>query len=262
MSYFPVLRSKRSEILALRELTNEIAGSLIVPVIEPVAVEPTLLISLPQFVDAGMEFCLIVNPRLPRTSPPTQETIFNMVISNELDDFEGFRPAFYVDGQTRVSEIQAFTEQYAELQRAYFLISEPRVQVTAAIVDDQPSYVLIREPGISSNTRNSFDLQCRVLIEDRFVLRNNAEYPSSEFFSDRHTGSMAEDFPHFGDYSIQGDRFQVGGGQPYAVAIHYMSTSETGHLELCHYISDQHETRGNVPEKFLEALEKLVACNS
>ncbi|MDO8434348.1 MAG: sce7725 family protein [Candidatus Binatus sp.] len=255
MSYFPVLRARQYELIALRELSDLLSDSLIVPVMEPIT-SGYLASNLPLFVEAGMEFCLIVNPRLPRSQPLTQDEVFNELVLDILDEHQSFRPTLYVNGQTQPAEIQAFSSRYAplELERAYFLTSDPTYDTTQAILDDEARYVLCRE--ISGGTRNRFNWNLRVLIEDHFHPQNNADYPPSESFSDRHLGSAATDFAHFGDYSIIGDIFRETGGLPFAVAIHYMTVRHhTGNaLELRHYISDQNQTRGKVAEKFFEAL--------
>jgi hypothetical protein len=129
----------------------------------------------------------------------------------------------------------------------------------ATISEVSPRFVLFQS-SVSAETRDEFDHGARVLIEDHFVQRNNADYPASETFSDRHLGTMATNYEHFGDYSIVGDIYKESGGLPMAVAIHYMASRGTGRpLDLHHYVSDQVETRGNVEEKFLEAVNKLIA---
>jgi hypothetical protein len=260
MSYFPVLRARLYELIALRERADLISENAIIPVIEPVTVQP-LSNNLPQFVGAGMEFCLIVNPRVPKGNPLSHASVFTEIVEDVLDEYEGFRPTLYVNGQTQPADIQAFSSRYAPLSlpRAYFLTSDPSGATTQAITQDDPIYVLCRAPQISAAKRNSFDLQTRVLIEDPFHQQNNADYPPSESFSDRHLGTVSGDYAHFGDYSMIGDVFKETGGLPFAVAIHYMTARQTDQaLELRHYVSDQNATRGKTAEKFLEALQKLI----
>lgn len=259
MNYFPVLRAKQNELIALRELAGLIAEEHVIPVIEPVKATPTLFLSLNRFVEVDMRFCLIVNPRLPKGNQLSQEYIFSDLLSDTLDEYNEFFPTFYVDGQTTREQIVAFSTRYADLGlgHVYFITSDPSTSALNALVEDSPSYVLLR--NVSAATRNAFDLDTRALIEDPFVQRNNADYPESEFFSDRHLGT-ATDYAHFGDYSIVGDFYKETGGQPFAVTIHYMLARQpdTGQLDLRHFISDQTQTRGNAPEKFMEAVEKLV----
>jgi len=181
-----------------------------------------VLTSLTKFVEAEMEFCLIVNPRLPKGKKLSPDVVHKSVISGTLDEFEEYRPTLYVDGQTLRKEIQAFSLRYSDLERAYFLTSDPTNDATKAIVDDEPIYVFCRSSKISAGRRESFPQGTRVLVEDPFVLRNNADYPESEFFCDRHLGTTTEHFAHFSDYSIVGDIFKETGGLPFAVTIHYM----------------------------------------
>jgi len=62
--YFPFLRGKQHELMALRELAGQIAeeGSVI-PIIEPVNGNATTRISLDRYVEVSMPFIFICNPR-------------------------------------------------------------------------------------------------------------------------------------------------------------------------------------------------------
>lgn len=261
MKYFPIFRARQYELLALRELAESIAAKSIIPVLEPVKATNPLLTALTTFVEAGMEFGFIVNPKVPTAKKAlSQDTVYKSIISGTLDEFELFRPTFYVDGQTTPKEVQAFISRFSDLERAYFLTSDPSIGTIKAINDDKPIYILFRAPKISATVRGKFPHPDRVLVEDPFVSRNNADYPPVESFSDRHLGTASGDYAHFGDYSIVGDIFKETGGLPFAVTIHYMAArkSTAGELDLRHYVSDQIETRGRAPEKFLEALDKLI----
>src|ERR1700734_3221733 len=114
MSYFPIFRAKMYEVIALRELAELISDHPIIPVVEPVTAG-YLAANLPQFVEAGMEFCLIVNPRVPRLNALSQNAVFDNIVVGIVDEFEFCRPTLYVDGQTQPEDIQEFSARYAAL---------------------------------------------------------------------------------------------------------------------------------------------------
>ena len=63
--YFPLLRGKQFELVALGELAPLLAKApKIVPVIEPVEASPSLRKSLKALVAASAPFCLVVNPKV------------------------------------------------------------------------------------------------------------------------------------------------------------------------------------------------------
>lgn len=61
--YFPYLRGRQFELLALRELTlKKLLSSKVIPVVEPVKLSPTLLKTMEVFVENKKELGIIWNP--------------------------------------------------------------------------------------------------------------------------------------------------------------------------------------------------------
>ena len=61
----------------------------------------------------------------------------------------------------------------------------------------------------------------------------------------------------FGDFSIVGDQYSIG-GPAYAVAIHLTYLNEEKDMYVRHFISDRNESPSNPGGKFKEALNKLI----
>jgi hypothetical protein len=262
--YFPIFRTKTFELIALRELAETIAASNIVPVLEPVGAAASLRSSLESFVEAEMTFALIVNPIYPQQrSALTSRQVYEEIVREGLDEAD-FYPTLYVTRNTSLADINAFSSAYSDLglDRAYFVLGDPHAAVLDAVIEDDPARVMLRSPYVSASTRDAFALRKRVLVEDPFHRQpKNAEYPEEEFFSDRHITIPNDDYLHFGDYSIVGDYFQEGGGLPFAVTLHHVikERPDGGNLFIKHFVSDSNETRTDVPGKFLEALDHLIA---
>ena len=262
--YFPIFRTKTFELIALREMADTIADANVIPILEPVGASGSLRPSIEAFVEAEMAFALIVNPIYPQQrSPLTSRQVYEDIVRAGLDEAD-FYPTLYVTRNSKASDVNSFSAAYSELglERAYFLLGEPREAVLDAIVADDPIYAMLRSPHVSNATRDRFRIMKRVLIEDPFRRVNNADYPEEDFFTDRHLTLPDDDYWHFGDYSIVGDYFQEGGALPFAVALHHMTKEQPdgGNLMLRHFVSDSNATRQDVPGKFLEALEHLIAA--
>lgn len=61
--YFPYVRGRQYELLALRELVaNNLLGENIVPIVEPVKLSPTLVNLMAEFIKASHQISIIRNP--------------------------------------------------------------------------------------------------------------------------------------------------------------------------------------------------------
>jgi len=61
--YFPYLRGRQYELLALRELAeNHLLGNYVIPIIEPVKLSPTLINAMSAFISAKHPLAVIRNP--------------------------------------------------------------------------------------------------------------------------------------------------------------------------------------------------------
>ncbi|MFM1676678.1 sce7725 family protein, partial [Streptococcus mutans] len=61
--YFPYLRGRQYELIALRELLeNDRLSKIVVPIIEPVKLSSTLINTLEEFKNKNRQCSLILNP--------------------------------------------------------------------------------------------------------------------------------------------------------------------------------------------------------
>lgn len=61
--YFPYLRGRQYELIALRELLeNNKLGRAVIPIIEPVRLSPTLVSTLEGFKDKRQKCSIVMNP--------------------------------------------------------------------------------------------------------------------------------------------------------------------------------------------------------
>jgi hypothetical protein len=257
--YFPVLRGKQYELLALREMAESITTkNKLRPIVEPLTAQATTN-ALDVFTEKAMPFCLIVNPREGALAPQSLRTVYQQVVEPYLEQDDIFVPTLYVDTTSTSSDIASFTQLYSG-ERAFFVLSEPSAAVTSAMVSAEPKYAIFLSKGSTLGTRSKFPHSSRVEITEPFVrLDRNKDYKDDEFFSEEHLRVPNAEFQHFGDYSVIG-RLLSAGGPAYCVAIHmvYVKDPNSPSLWIKHYKSDNNLTTANPGGKFIEAVGKLA----
>lgn len=220
--YFPYLRGRQFELIALRELMekNRI-NEKIIPIIEPINPSTTLLKTINEFAKKDREIAIICNPVVGEFSKKLNEMINeDSRIAKEL--YENFDQSdkvinSYIMNEHSTSEIKnikgkenflivnlnrdcldAFLEAYENLLPRFTLIPDDRA--FRRVISDK-----------------------KVLLEDNFKKKpRNIDYldAEDEFFSDSHLYYQDENCVGFADYSIIGEEFNESGFAPVAVAIH------------------------------------------
>jgi hypothetical protein len=258
--YFPILRGKRFELAAVRELRKNLAAwDSVVPIIEPVK-RGGLGAALNALIDHGVRFAFIANPKVGEFSakPRTVETEF---IEEYLDEYDNYYPSMYVDAGTTSRSIGDFSSSF-DIAALYLLTAEPPNQTVAAIISAEPAMVGVRDGRVPQAVVNQLaaagiDL---IRITDPFRRQvRNSDYVDIEFFSDAHL-HVPNTYQHVGDYSIVGDAYTEGGGAAYTVALHHVVVDRpnSDQLNIAHYKSDFSDTTADVAGKFLQALQRLV----
>ena len=261
MKYFPFLRGKQNEMIALRELATEIAGhGNVIPIVEPVNSNQTTLLSVTRFIEKSMPFLFICNP-VHGSFSGNPDQLASEVISKGLCDYRNWIPAFYVNEGTTLEKLEAFAEKYDEYQQALIYSGRPQQGTvrsrTAAMSVRYHAFVRDR---VENEYVESIPIDSRIMIMDAFRRRErNAQYPPREFFTDMNTASGNRDNVAFGDFSIVGDYYSDTGGPAHAVALHHIHFGEDSHsLCVSHFISDRTQMPVDTPGKIIEAVNHLV----
>lgn len=238
--YFPYLRGKLYELVAVRELIQEnlIQSSYISPIIEPVRDNGTFN-SLIKVADENKYVLNIIsNPQVGEYSDldklksiiDSNEYLRNSVIvlENQKDGFNKGDLLFYtspVKGPD-CDDIQTINVTPYDLD--YNAIIRPK----------QPRVVFT----------DSFDKKDR-----------NADYlkyPDVNF-SNYHKLYKSAGFYGYGDYSIIGEDYSDSGFAPFAVAIHIVYFDDNNALRLKHFVSKSNDDMYNPANKLHEALEEM-----
>ena len=260
-TYFPFLRGKQNELMALRGLAASIADNgRVIPIIEPVNTNSTTQISIDRFIEASMPFLLVCNPIHGKFSDDAVG-LRDQLIGQELIDYDHWMPSLYVDEQTTIQELGSFINTYDGYLLALIYSGRPQRNAVREMIEERSfAWQIFIDGRVETEHIESVPIASRVLVSDRFRRRpRNADYPPREFFTDRNTAQGNPQGMHFGDFSIVGDQYTETGGPAYAVALHHIHYSEhSGSLDISHFISDRVDTSADTPGKIIEALAHLV----
>lgn len=262
--YYPLLRGRQNELLAIKELLdNGILKGKVVPIIEPVKLSPTLVNTLEDFVSKNYRIVLIGNPKVgsygsdARNSKNEQyKNRIRTVCSEENCIIRGY----IVDGKTK-DTISQWRQKPVNDDFIVTLCLNPddvKYYDDARLNDTDIATVVPYAPSFRRIRKN------RILIDDKFSKEDrNSDYIGNEdqFFSDDHLYFADDGYIGFSDYSIIGAEYSESGFAPYAVAIHIVYFNEEKELRIHHFVSDSNDDITDPARKFYEALGKLIEWN-
>lgn len=259
--YFPYIRGRQYELLALKELVGKnLLGDKVVPIIEPVKLTSTLINTISEYIKKGKHVGVIQNPGVgnfvgecKRVQEDSKEDTWCRTFNN-----------FFISGDVIPSLLMNFdTKQVLDTNKITETII---VHNDPDFIDDYeqlfkmvpPRYTLMPDERVF---RRSV-VGDRVLFEDKFSKKiRNADYAKKpdEQFSEDHLFFAGEGYAGFSDYSVIGNDYVESGFAPYAVAIHIVYFDDHKKLRIRHFVSDSNDDIENPAGKYYEALKKLAA---
>jgi hypothetical protein len=267
--YFPYLRGKQFELIALRELSALMSSrsEKISPIIEPVKDSSTLRSTLKELVEKNINFNFIINPRV-GSFINSFDTLIEILEEN-LNGYTNFQLSIIVDKTTQqgIAELLEFTNQIAINHNGYTLIHNSEIgenSIEQLNTNLEVKYNLIYFSKTSRRYYREFNQDTRVSLDDYFrKLDRNADYlqvPVSDF-SEEYKYYTDDNFVGFSDFLTIGDIYSESGFLPRAVAIH-LSYIDQDKIKIRHFTSDSNQDSSDIGGKFAEALQKLVNwCN-
>ncbi|MHA7579497.1 sce7725 family protein [Paenibacillus vandeheii] len=261
--YFPYLRAKQFELIALRELAeNNLIGKYVLPVIEPVRLSSTLIRLIELYSGEGRNIGVVQNPKV---------GVFNIEFNEESDDNlslayrESIKSPFvlnsYVTDQNTKIWLSKLESEGAN-NKEFILIHDSREYLSDYNKDISSSYPKYNLVPDESEYRRAIK-ENRILFRDKFVKKTkNSAYSETvdEFFSNDHLFYGSENYIGFADYSVIGSEYNDAGFAPYAVAIHIVYFDSESNLRVKHFVSDSNKDTKDPAGKFGQALVKLVEC--
>ncbi len=272
--YYPYLRGKQFELIALRELSNfmSVNRDKISPIIEPVKDSSTLKNAIKSFRENNINFTLIINPQVGDLTKNSNK-IFE-IIKSELSNYNNYQVGIIFeksfDLNLLIEEIsnenihpQGFTLIHNTVIELEMLNSiKNRCEVLFPIINN-----VINFDKTNSNRRynRSFTSDTLISLADYFSSQvKNSDYLNLEsVFTEEHLYYEQEGYKGFGDFLTIGDNYSESGFMPYAVAIHISYAESNGKINIKHFVSDSNGDTSDIGGKFAEANDKLVQwCNA
>ena len=253
--YFPYLRGRQFELIALRELVEKKRiGNNIFPIIEPVKVSSTLLKTLEVFRNNNKKIGIIMNPEVGSLDYDELTNCKNSLsaeFSNIIND-PNIKKAYHLSN--------TILEKESDITNIILIAKDKEiVSLYNTIYKDQaePIYTLLLD---ESDFRRTIRNKHRVLLVDNFNKQEkNADYENTdEFLSRDHLFYKEDGYVGFSDFSVIGDDYSESGFAPFAVAIHIVFLDKKNELRIRHFVSDTNDDYSNTARKFYEALAKLI----
>jgi hypothetical protein len=266
--YFPYLRGRQFELLALKELLDQdLISKNVFPIIEPVKFSSTLTNTVDLYNGKEHPIALIRNPKAGSFAKE-----FNVVkdvaetdekLKKRYDAFvnalknSNARSAWLLT-KGILGRMDSFVEKEGALSNYILIVTDnDMLELYEEMLKSYPAmFTLIPDKRAFKRVVTGDS----VLLEDKFARQSrNTDYADNEdeFFSDDYLYFKEEGYKGFSDYSIVGDEFMLTGFAPYAVAIHIVYFKDDA-LRIRHFVSDSNEDIQNPAKKFSEALSKVI----
>lgn len=263
--YFPVLRGRQFELLALRDCINHgLLSEKIVPIIEPVKCSSTYVKTIDSFIRANHPVAIVRNPRVGSWIKESRKSTNQQIVQTA-------REQIIASNVISSLYVTQHIEQFVETLMNNSGISLEDLLLICNKQESIPFY-----QRVASGTAPRFCVvpdkrdfrraihRNRVLCEDHFPKRlRNVDYSENEteFFSSDHLYYIDDGYIGFSDYSIIGEEYNDTGFAPYAVAIHIVYFDDEKNLMVKHFVSDSNDDISDPARKFAEAVEKLIRWN-
>lgn len=262
--YFPILRGRQFELLALREcVSKNILSNKIIPIVEPVKVSPTYIKTVDSFITAGKPIAIIRNLQVGswlKDLKKESNAKIRKKAGEQLQDTNVIS-SFYVTPSLRTN-VEFAAENGISIDSLILICNNPEYvnNYEEVISDNIPLYNVVPDKGdFRRRIRHN-----RVMCEDHFPKQTrNIDYSDieSEFFSSDHLYYADDGYEAFSDYSVVGEEYSETGFAPYAVAIHIVYFDKKKNLRIAHFVSDSNDDISDPARKFAEAVGKLVEWN-
>ena len=264
--YLPILRGRQFELIALREcVRQDLIGDRVLPIIEPVKLNPNLVKSMEQIAGCDYSIAVVRNPivgTFDKDCLDKKNAKLNQQFNNLIERKNFFLPAYYVDSDT-LGIIQRDADKGINIQDMVLMCdSVDKADYCNQIIKKySPNMILMPD---RAGFRRRIESDRRVIWNDDFPKKpRNIDYLENEedLFSCSHLDYVLDGYIGFSDYSIVGNEYSESGFAPYAVAIHIVFFDEQDNLKIAHFVSDTNDDITYPAIKFEEEVGKLVKWN-
>ena len=259
--YFPYLRGRQFELIALRELVEkDVLSSRITPIIEPVKLSSTLVKTIEAYGEKSRQLAIITNPKVGSFSSDAKEEKNQKLKESLSANLKENNNILYMYLLRASSKPEKFIERHADYMGTICNDKDAVPVYESYFSETDVKFNLIPdESGFRRKVRKN-----RVLLADKFNKQErNNDYIEidDEPFSEDHLYYAEDGYVGFADYSVVGEEYNETGFAPYAVAIHIVYFDADESLRVKHFVSDSNDDISDPAGKFQEALSKLVEWN-
>jgi hypothetical protein len=259
--YLPYLRGKQFELLALKEISNELEDcSNVIPIIEPVKIDDKGPIrTFIEMSNHHMKFALILNPY----NGDFKDGDFPWW--KDVSPMEGFDwiPAFLINGNDASSQKIIAKIKDLNLTDVMIVVQESIIveQFNELFSMSEIKYIVYSDAD-SKVAKKKLKQYGKLFIrlDDNFeAKKSNSQYgDTEEKFTEEHTFYKDDSFWGLSDYTVLPKMFIEGGTLPYVLAIHLTYEKSKEEIWVRHFTSDSNSKgKENIQGKFFEAVSKV-----
>lgn len=264
--YYPYLRGKQYELLALRDFSSANKNcQKIIPIVEPVKSQMNgLNMAISAMLANGMKFAIILNPMDGDFKHPNVNNDIVMKLTTPKDDRGQWIPAYLYNNCTDKILRHAENHHFNDLMIVFPSgVDVNNDMLMSFLANEKIAYVVTGNLGSNRSVRlRLLRLGKNIIsLEDRFQDKvRNADYANSldEQFSEDFAFYREDRLAGFSDYTILAKDFTEGGMLPYAIAIHLTYQKSEDQIYVHHFVSDSNFDQSNIRGKFFEATAKIA----
>lgn len=264
--YFPYLRGRQFELIAIRDLASEDALGKIIPIIEPFKESfNSLNLANKILFEAGVKPFLIMNPQVGETCGDIEHYL------KYIEDLENsmYRHAFiYSDNASYILDcLNDYNLNNCMIVGLDSFTNEDEFSLLCE--DGRINHIVLLEP----HRYRTLDRHIKRLdknyirLDDLFEKQQrNSDFLSipEHKFSEEHLYYEEDNYQGFGDFTVLPREYIEGGSTPRAVVINitYVNVEAENQIWIRHFTSDTNDSISNVQGKFAEATRKAISfCN-
>ena len=257
--YYPYLRAKQYEMLALRDFiqynTNDCG---LMPILEPVKTTfNSLRLLLEAYKRANKKVGIVLNPEVGDLVGRKE------IIESELDKFRDYYQPVFIISSSNIANIATYlsTGNYRDviLLIPHSLTDEGN-DLEELATSPYVTTIIIKDPQRSIKRALQKLSKKIVVLYDFFTKQEkNVDYldVGEEFYTEEYWYYREEKFDGISDYTVLPSMYIEGGRLPYAVAIH-LTYVKADKVNIRHFVSDSNDDTSNIQGKFAEAAKKAI----
>jgi hypothetical protein len=256
--YYPYLRGRQFELIALREYALQRGDkNNIIPIIEPVKKTfNSIKLAIPKLFDGNIKFALILNPQVGEIKEMSE---IKNALTVELSDRSKWIPAFILTNNLSEISRHISENEYTDVMLVFSDSTNTSGEEFNRFIESPAiKYIVTKENKTLKRRLRTKDF---ILLNDNFkAQKRNSDYLAmpEEKFTEEHLFYAEENYCGFSDYTVLVSDFIEGGAAPYAVAIHLTYQKENDEIWLRHFTSTTNDDKSNIQGKFEEAARKSV----